>query len=322
MTLFASGDLSTDANLVACSNVALRLDPDVKDPLAYLYIMLDQVRRRAHEFDVLHFHVDYLHYPLTLDFMERTVTTMHGRLDLPELKPLHAAFPAFPLVSISDAQREPLVSVNWVGTVQHGLPHDLLVPRKKPSGNYLAFLGRISPEKRPDRAIDIAARAGVPLKIAAKIDKVDQAYWDEVINPMLVAHPHVEFIGEIGENKKAEFLGNARALLFPVDWPEPFGLVMIEAMACGTPVIAFRCGSVPEVIDEGVSGFIVDNVAEAAEAAKRVHELDRAEVRAIFEERFTAERMAEDYLAVYRELAGVGMPGVSLGRDFGLQDVA
>ena len=322
VTLFASGDSRTDAKLVRCSSVALRLDPSVKDPLAYLFIMLDQVRRQAHEFDVLHFHVDYLHYPLTLDFMERTVTTMHGRLDLPELKPLHAAFPAFPLVSISDAQRQPLPSVNWIGTVQHGLPHDLLVPRKKPKGNYLAFLGRISPEKRPDRAIEIAARAGIPLKIAAKIDKVDQSYWDDVIKPLLITHPNVEFIGEIGEQRKAEFLGNARALLFPVDWPEPFGLVMIEAMACGTPVIALRCGSVPEVIDEGISGFIVDSVAEAAEAAKRVGELDRAEVRAIFEERFTVERMAEDYLAIYRELAGVGMPAVPLGHDFGLQNVA
>jgi glycosyltransferase involved in cell wall biosynthesis len=305
VTLFASGDSRTAARLIRCSDIALRLNPLVKDPLPYHIIMLDEVRRRADEFDVLHFHIDILHFPIIRPFANRTLTTLHGRLDLPDLVPLYSAFREIPLVSISDAQRKPLPPVNWAGTVLHGLPQDLLPFTPKPDGGYLAFLGRISPEKRPDRAIEIATRAGLPLKIAAKIDKVDQAYWDDVIEPLVRAHPNVEFVGEINEKQKATFLGNARALLFPIDWPEPFGLVMIEAMACGTPVIAFRNGSVPEILEEGRTGFIVDNMDDAVAAVERVGNLDRAEVRAAFEERFTVERMARDYLALYRELAGV-----------------
>ncbi|WP_342641824.1 glycosyltransferase family 4 protein [Rhodoligotrophos ferricapiens] len=317
VTLFASGDSVTSAKLVPCCNRSLRLDPTVKDPLPHHIIMLDEVRRRADDFDVLHFHTDFLHYPLVRDIADRTVTTLHGRLDLPDLKPVYAAFAGLPLVSISCHQRKPMPPVNWVGTVYHGLPHDLLPFNPRPKGDYLAFLGRISPEKRPDRAIEIAARAGMPLKIAAKVDKADQAYWDEVIEPMVASHPNVQFVGEINEHGKAEFLGNARALLFPIDWPEPFGLVMIEAMACGTPVIAYPCGSVPEVIDDGISGFIVDSIAEAAAAARQVEHLDRGEVRAAFEKRFTAARMAEDYLAIYRAL-----PGVSTSRPLSMPRLA
>jgi glycosyltransferase involved in cell wall biosynthesis len=302
VTLFAGGDTKTSAKLVRCSDMALRLNPAVKDHLPYHLIMLDEVRRRAHSFDVLHFHIDLWHFPVMRDLVDRTVTTLHGRLDLPDLKPFYGAFPDYPLVSISNAQRRPLPPVNWVGTVPHGLPRHLLPCTLRPEGGYLAFLGRISPEKRPDRAIDIAARAGLPLKIAAKIDKVDRDYWDDTIAPLLAAHRNVEFVGEIDEQRKAEFLGNARALLFPIDWPEPFGLVMIEAMACGTPVIAFRHGSVPEVVDDGVTGFVVDDEAAAAVAVKRLAELDRAKIRATFERRFTVERMVRDYLAIYRGL--------------------
>ena len=326
VTLFASGDSRTAAKLVRCSDIALRLNPLVRDPLPYQAILLDQVRQRADEFDVLHFHIDILHFPLIRPFASRTLTTLHGRLDLPDLVPLYAAFSDIPLVSISDAQRKPLPPVNWVGTVPHGLPADLLPFTREPAGGYLAFLGRISPEKRPDRAIEIAARAGLPLKIAAKIDKVDQAYWDEVIAPLVRAHRNVEYIGEINEREKAAFLGNARALLFPIDWPEPFGLVMIEAMACGTPVLAFRAGSVPEVVEEGRTGFIVDDVDGAVAAVARIGALDRAQVRAAFESRFTAERMACDYLALYRDLAGVRTEAAHFrrmhGGELGLQVVA
>ncbi|WP_149538049.1 glycosyltransferase family 4 protein [Siccirubricoccus phaeus] len=305
VTLFASGDSTTQANLVPGCAMALRLNPAVRDPLPYQMMMLDEVRRRAHQFDVLHFHIDFLHYPLASAFADRMVTTLHGRLDLPDLQPFYAAFPHYPLVSISDDQRRPMPPVNWAGTVHHGLPKNLLPFTARPKGDYLAFLGRISPEKRPDRAIEIAARAGLKLRIAAKIDKADQAYWEEVVGPMVARHSNVEFIGEIDEQRKAEFLGNARALLFPIDWPEPFGLVMIEAMACGTPVIAFRNGSVPEVVDDGITGFIVDDVAEAVAILRGIDRLDRAGVRAVFEERFTAERMALDYLAIYRDLPGL-----------------
>ncbi|MDX3905155.1 MAG: glycosyltransferase family 4 protein [Pigmentiphaga sp.] len=303
VTLFASGDSLTAASLIPCSDQALRLDPDVRDPIPYHIMMLDQVRRLADEFDVLHFHIDLLHFPLVREFAHRTVTTLHGRLDLPDLKPFYRAFSEFPLVSISDFQRQPMPPVNWLGTVYHGLPEDLLPFRADPEG-YLAFLGRISPEKRPDRAIQIAARAGMPLKIAAKVDKADQAYWDQVIGPMIAAHRNVEFIGEINEHEKADFLGNAAALLFPIDWPEPFGLVMIEAMACGTPVIAFRSGSVPEVIEEGVSGFMVESVDAAVAAVERINRLSRSAVRAYFARRFTVRRMAENYVSLYRRLLG------------------
>jgi glycosyltransferase involved in cell wall biosynthesis len=302
VTLFASGDSRTSARLVRCCEMALRLNPVVKDHVPYHIVMLNEVRRRAAEFDVLHFHVDLLHFPLLHEFDGRAVTTLHGRLDLPDLKPFFAAYRDAPLVSISRAQRCPLpAGLNWVGNVAHGLPRELPFTRD-PTGGYLAFLGRISPEKRPDRAVEIAARAGLQLKIAAKIDRADQTYWDGVIAPLLKVHRNVEFIGEISEREKAAFLGNARALLFPIDWPEPFGLVMIEAMACGTPVVAFRSGSVPEVVDDEVSGFVVGNVNEAVAAVTRLGAIDRRKVRAVFENRFTVERMAEDYITIYRRL--------------------
>jgi len=305
VTLFASGDSRTKARLVRCSDMALRLNPFVKDPIPYHVMMLDTVRQEADRFDVLHFHIDLLHFPVIRDFAQRTVTTLHGRLDLPDLRPFYAAFPEVPLVSISYDQRRPLSPpINWVGNVYHGLPRDLLRFTAEPKGDYLAFLGRISPEKGPDRAIEIARRAGMKLKIAAKIDRVDRAYWEETIAPMVETNPLVEYIGEINEAQKEEFLGNARALLFPIDWPEPFGLVMIEAMACGTPVIAFRSGSVPEVITPGESGAIVESVDEAVEALRGIDAFDRHRVRAAFEKRFTVERMAEDYLAIYRRLCG------------------
>ena len=326
VTLFASGDSRTAARLVRCSDMALRLNPAVKDHLPYHIMLADEVCRRADEFDVIHFHIDLLHFPLIRDYADRTLTTLHGRLDRPDLKPFHAAFPEIPLVSISDSQRRPLPAVNWLGTVPHGLPRDLLPFSPRPAGDYLAFLGRISPEKRPDRAIAIAKRAGLPLKIAAKVDSVDRAYWDMVIAPLVARHDDVEFVGEIDERRKASFLGNARALLFPIDWPEPFGLVMIEAMACGTPVIAWNCGSVPEVVDDGVTGFIVEDVAEAAAAVERLAMIDRARVRSVFERRFTVERMTADYLSIYRSLAGVRRDAARLrragGNERSLQAVA
>jgi glycosyltransferase involved in cell wall biosynthesis len=305
VTLFASGDSLTGARLEAGCEIALRLNPKVKDPIPPHIVMLDRVRTLASQFDVLHFHVDVLHYPFLNGFLDKTVTTLHGRLDLPELKPLYSTYRDAPLVSISNDQRTPMPPVNWVGNIYHGLPPGLLPFTAKPHEGYLAFLGRISPEKRPDRAIEIAARAGLKLKMAAKVDRADQAYWDEVIKPLVDAHPNVEFMGEINERQKAKFIGEASALIFPIDWPEPFGLVMIEAMACGTPVIAFRSGSTPEVIDDGVTGFLVDGVEAAVAAVSRLADLDRAQVRARFEDRFSIERVAEDYLKVYQSLPGV-----------------
>jgi glycosyltransferase involved in cell wall biosynthesis len=305
VTLFASGDSRTAARLEPGCKVALRLDPSIKDPIPSHVVMLEQVRTLASQFDVLHFHVDVLHYSFLNSFMDKTVTTLHGRLDLAELKPLYATYCHAPLVSISHNQRAPMPPVNWVGNVYHGLPPDLLPFTAKPSGGYLAFLGRISPEKRPDRAIEIAARANVKLKMAAKVDRADQAYWDEVIKPLVDSNPNVEFIGEINERQKANFIGEASALLFPIDWPEPFGLVMIEAMACGTPVIAFRSGSTPEVINDGVTGFLVDGVEAAAAAVVRLPDLDRAKVRARFDEHFAIARVAKDYLKLYQALPGV-----------------
>ena len=306
VTLFASGDSCTAARLERCCKVALRLDPSVRDPIAYHVIMLDKVRTLAGEFDILHFHIDVLHYPVIREFAEQTVTTLHGRLDLPELWQLYSTFSDVPLVSISSDQRKPMPPVNWVGTIYHGLPRDLLRFNASPRGGYLAFLGRISPEKRPDRAIEIASRTGAKLKIAAKIDRADQAYWSDVIRPMIEAFPNVEFVGEIGEHEKADFLGNADALLFPIDWPEPFGLVMIEAMACGTPVIAIRRGATPEIIDDGVTGFLVRDVAEAVAAVQRVGALSRVKARETFERRFTMERVAADYMQIYRRLSHAG----------------
>jgi glycosyltransferase involved in cell wall biosynthesis len=327
VTLFASGDSRTTATLVPCARQALRLDPRVRDPLPYHIMMLEHVRQRAADFDVIHFNVDLFHFPVVRDFADSTVTTLHGRLDLPDLYPFYETFPEIPLISISDNQRHPMPAVNWVGMVHHGLPPQLLPFQPHPDdGGYLAFLGRISPEKRPDRAIEIALRAGRHLKIAAKIDKVDEAYWREVIEPLVGTSPLVEFVGEIDEARKADFLRNAQALLFPIDWPEPFGLVMIEAMSTGTPVIAFRCGSVPEVIEDGVSGFVVDTVEEAVAAVKRLPSLSRWGVRSSFESRFTVGRMARDYVEIYRQLPGVRTQAAHLRRAPGqalpLQSVA
>jgi glycosyltransferase involved in cell wall biosynthesis len=301
VTLFASADSMTAAKLVGCAPQALRLDKNVRDTIPYYMLMLDRVRQHAGEFDILHFHIDQFHFPLFRPIAGRTVTTAHGRQDLPDLKPLYIGFGDMPLISISDAQQQPIPGANFVKTIYHGLPADLLKPVFSPRGGYVAFLGRIAPEKRPDRAIQIARALGIPLKIAAKVDRVDESYFREVIAPLLDG-PGVEFIGEINEQQKNEFLGEALALLFPVDWPEPFGLSMVEAMACGTPVLAFRCGSVPEVIDEGVTGAIVDNIEDGMSALPRVVALDRRAVRQRFEERFTASRMAKDYLGVYRSL--------------------
>jgi glycosyltransferase involved in cell wall biosynthesis len=301
VTLFASGDSTTAARLIPCTEMALRLDPRVSDALPHHLLMLDHLRQRADEFDILHFHTDLMHFPLLCMIATPAVTTLHGRLDLFDLQPFYRRFPDVPLVSISNAQRLPMPPVNWIGTVYHGLPRSLLPFCPRPEG-YLAFLGRISPEKRPDRAIEIAARSGVPLKIAAKIDKVDRDYWRETIEPMVRRTPLVEYIGEITEREKAEFLGNALALVFPIDWPEPFGLVMIEAMACGTPVIGLRCGSVPEVIDPGLTGFVVSTIDEAVAAVAVAGSLDREAVRAVFDRRFTVERMARDYEAVYERV--------------------
>ena len=319
VTLFASGDSRTSARLIPFCETALRLDPRIRDPIPLHIVMLERVRALADDFDVLHFHVDVLHYSLIRDFADKTVTTLHGRLDLPELKPLYSTFSHVPLVSISNDQRKPMPPVNWVGMVHHGLPADLLPFNPAPKGDYLAFLGRISPEKGPDRAIEIAARAGARLKIAAKIDRVDQAYWEDVVRPLVDAHPNVEFVGEINEREKAKFLGDAAALLFPIDWPEPFGIVMIEAMACGTPIIAFRVGSAPEVIDEGVSGWLVDSVAEAVLAVSRVESFDRAKAWACFQRRFTIDRVARDYVNIYHSLPGVRIaaPRVRLATGWG-----
>jgi glycosyltransferase involved in cell wall biosynthesis len=301
VTLFASGDSITSAKLVPCVPMALRLDSNVRDPIPYYMLMLDRVRERADDFDILHFHIDQFHFPLFRPIANRTLTTLHGRQDLHDLKPLYVGFSEMPLVSISNDQRKPILGSNFVATVYHGLPSNLLEPTYHARGGYLAFLGRISPEKRPDYAIRIAQALGMPLKIAAKIDKVDEAYFREQIAPLL-SGPGIEYIGEINELGKSEFLGGASALLFPVDWPEPFGLVMIEAMACGTPVLAFRRGSVPEIIDPGITGVIVDSVDEAVRALPRVLTLDRRKVRRQFEQRFSATRMAKDYLQVYRSL--------------------
>jgi glycosyltransferase involved in cell wall biosynthesis len=301
VTLFASADSVTTAELVPCTPRALRLEPGVRDPVPHFMVMLDQVRERADEFDVLHFHIDYLHFPLFRSHAARILTTLHGRQDLPDHTGFYLRFDDMPLVSISDAQRAPIGRANFVATVQHGIPLDLHRPNVGANSGYLAFLGRISPEKRPDQAIAIARAAGMPLKIAAKVDKADDAYFSETIAPLLNG-PLVEFVGEINERDKTEFLGQAGALLFPVDWPEPFGLVMIEAMACGTPVLAFRCGSVPEIVEDGVTGRIVSTLDEALHALPEALALDRAAVRRRFEERFSAARMAKDYVKIYRSM--------------------
>ena len=300
VTLFASGDSITSAELAPCCTRALRLDPTVRDTIPHFMLMIDKVRERADEFDILHFHIDLFHFPLFRALAARTLTTLHGRQDLGDLKPFYSRFGDMPLVSISNDQRKPLPHANFVATIHHGIPADLHRPSFEPGG-YLAFLGRISPEKRPDRAIRIARAAGIPLKIAAKVDKVDEDYFHNDILP-LVDGPGVEFIGEINEREKTKFLGEAAALLFPVDWPEPFGLVMIEAMSCGTPVLAFRSGSVPEVIEDGVTGNVVESEEEAIAALPAILSYDRRAVRKRFEQRFTATRMAKDHVGIYRQL--------------------
>ena len=269
VTLFASGDSITAANLVACTPQAIRLSDTMRDWLPHYTIMADRARQFADHFDVLHFHVDMVHVPLFRGLEHKTLTTLHGRQDLPDLWPFYRTFPRMPLVSISDSQRAPIPEANFAGTVLHGLPADLHKPTYNPRGGYLAFLGRISSEKRPDRAISLAKALGIPLKIAAKVDKADEKYFREVIFPLIDGNDGVEFIGEVDERQKTAFLGEARALLFPIDWPEPFGLVMIEAMACGTPVLAFRNGSVSEVIEDGLTGRIVQSMPEAAAALAR-----------------------------------------------------
>ena len=306
VTLFASGDSVTHARLVPACHRSLRLDKRCVDQLSHHIRLLNMVFKRVEEFDLVHFHIDYLHYPLTQLKRIRSVTTLHGRLDLPDLVPLYREFRDMPVVSISESQRGPLPWINWQATVYHGLPEDLCAYHAKP-GNYLAFLGRISPEKRVDRAIRIARRAGVEIRIAAKVDDRDREYFESVIEPML-SDPLVDFVGEIGDGEKDDFLGNALALLFPIDWPEPFGLVMIEAMACGTPIIAYRKGSVPEVVDHGVTGFVVNGVDEAVETVARVRSLDRRRCREVFEERFSVRRMASDYVRIYQKLADKGKP--------------
>jgi glycosyltransferase involved in cell wall biosynthesis len=301
VTLFASGDARTSARLVPTRDRALRLDPaPLKSHVAAHLAMLHEVRERADDFDVLHFHVDLLHFALFEAIAERTLTTLHGRLDLSDLPEFYARWPMFPVVSISNSQRRPLPHANWLATVYHGIPPQQFTPSTGHRG-YLAFLGRISPEKCPDRAIEIAKRANMPLKIAAKVDPADEIYFHKVVEPLL-DHPLVDFIGEVGDDGKNAILRDAAALLFPIDWPEPFGLVMIEAMACGTPVIAAAVGSVPEIVDDGVTGFAVRSIDEAVAAVARIDTLDRARVRAMFERRFSATTMARNYLGLYARL--------------------
>ena len=300
VTLFASGDSTTRAKLIAPCKRALRLDPDCQDSLAHHIIMLEEVFRRANDFDIVHFHIDYLHFPVSRRTRVPNITTLHGRLDLPEHRAVYRQFSDMPLVSISNAQRKPLPMASWRATVYHGLPDDLYSFEERP-GKYLAFIGRISPEKGLDRAIEAAIRTGTPIRIAAKVDKVDREYFEATIKPML-DHPLVEYIGEISEREKQEFLGGAYALMFLIDWPEPFGLAMIEALACGTPVIAFRRGSVPEVIDHGSTGFIVSSVEEAVDAIPQVAKLNRADCRKAVDGQFSSYRMAKDYLIQYAGL--------------------
>jgi len=300
VTLFASGDSVTRARLIAVRRHSLRRDKHCIDQMAHHIRLVEQVFQRAGEFDVVHFHIDYMHFPFSRRHWFAHVTTLHGRLDLPDLVPLYQEFRDMPVVSISDSQRQPLPWAKWEATVYHGLPADLYRFQPEPGG-YLAFLGRISPEKRVDRAIEIAKQVDMPLKIAAKVDWVDKEYYDSVVQPLL-RESRVEFVGEIGDGEKEEFLGNAHAVLFPIDWPEPFGLVMIEAMACGTPVVAYESGSVPEVMEQGRTGFIVKELDDAVQAVHRVRELSRRRCREVFDQRFTASRMASDYVQVYERI--------------------
>jgi glycosyltransferase involved in cell wall biosynthesis len=304
VTLFASGDSNTGAKLVPICPRALRLQGgNGTDPLAQHVRMVEMVARAKRDFDVVHFHIDYVHFPIVRRERIPAVTTLHNRLDIADTHAVYRDFPDMQLVSISDAQRSPMRWAHWAGTVYHGLPESLYHPRME-KGDYLAFIGRISPEKRVDRAIEIARRTEMPLKIAAKLDNADKQYFEERIRRLLDT-PLVEYVGEIGEPQKSDFLGHASALLFPIDWPEPFGLVMIEAMACGTPVIAYRAGSVPEVIDDSVTGYTVRNLEEAVSAVRRIGQLDRRDCRRVFEERFSAQRMVRDYTAIYHRFSGL-----------------
>jgi len=312
VTLFASGDSRTSAKLDPTWPRALRLDGSVRDPNALHMVMLERVRQKCdnEEFDMLHFHLDY--YPFSLFSRQPTpfLTTLHGRLDLPEHQPVFATFASVPVVSISAAQRRPIPQANWLATIHHGLPENLLTPRAV-TPQYLAVLGRIAPEKGVDRAIRIAIRCGIPLKIAAKVDRADQEYYEGVIRPM-TDHPLIDYIGEIGDDEKSDFLSGALGLLLPIDWPEPFGLVMIEAMACGTPVIAYNRGSVSEIIDENLTGMVVEDESSAVAAIRELPRLDRGKVRRQFEARFTARRMALEYLAAYRQLTERAEPRIKL----------
>jgi len=305
VTLFASGDSVTSARLIAPCQRSLRKNERCKDPVAREVLLLDHVIEHVDEFDLIHFHTGYLHFPISRYLRVPHVTTLHGRLDIPDVIPVFDRFRNEPLISISNAQRQPLEWANWQATIYHGLPTEQFQCRPNP-GDYLAFLGRISPEKRADRAIEIAKRAGMPLKLAAKVDRADRRYFKRVIEPLL-AESHVDWVGEITDRDKNEFLGNAYALLFPIDWPEPFGLVMIEAMACGTPVIAYNSGSVPEVMENGVTGFIVEGLDDAAKSVSRVCDVSRARCRNTFERRFAASRMASDYIEIYKRLIETDM---------------
>jgi glycosyltransferase involved in cell wall biosynthesis len=302
VTLFASGDSRTSGRLVPIVDRALRLHPAKPDPVIWHTLMVDRVCELSDSFDVCHFHIDALHLPLMSRCATPSLTTLHGRLDVPDLKPLHKRFKEHPLVSISDNQRGPLAWANWLGTVHHGLPADLYSFHAQPQ-DYFAFVGRVSPEKRLDRAIEIAIACDTPLRVAAKVDAHDRDYFERVIEPLL-DHPLVTFVGEIGEEAKNDFIGNAKAFLMPVDWPEPFGLVVIEALACGTPVIAYALGAIPELVDDGVTGFLARDQQQAIAAARRIDEIDRGACRETFERRFTSDVMARNYVALYRELVG------------------
>jgi glycosyltransferase involved in cell wall biosynthesis len=305
VTLFASADSVTGAKLVSPCPRALRLDNSCLDQIAPHFTMLEMLYSQIENFDIIHYHIDYLHYPLSRRFnFIPHISTLHGRLDAPELKELYKEYRDIPLVSISNHQRKPLPEVNWQKTVYHGLPLDQYKAYTG-EGKYLAFIGRISKEKRPDRAIEIANKAGIPLKIAAKVGKLDEEYYYKEIKPLIDGNPLIEFIGEIGEKDKNEFLGNAIAMLFPIDWPEPFGLVMIESMACGTPVIAWREGSVPEIIDDGISGFVVESIEESVQSVRNITSIDRKKVREVFENRFSSRIMTNSYLELYEDLKNI-----------------
>jgi glycosyltransferase involved in cell wall biosynthesis len=300
VTLFASGDSQTAAELVTVCNKALRLDETCRDPFARHVMLITEVSKRGRQFDIIHSHLDYFLFPYLRHMSVRSLHTLHGRLDIPDLKPLYEEYLDMPLVSISNHQRTPIEAANWAATIYHGLPDDMYSFTAMPS-DYLLFLGRICPEKRPDRAIEIAKRAGMKLVIAAKVDPVDRKYFEDEIKPMLDPK-FVDYIGEVNDGQKNELLGNAKALLFPIDWPEPFGLVMIEAMACGTPIVAFDCGSVAEIIEEGVNGFRVSTIEDAVRAVEKIDAIDRIACRNTFMENYTSRRMAENYVDLYTQI--------------------